>query len=153
MQDVASCVERYGACPDDLTEESSLGELLSSKDLYSQEPKNLARFSWPGLRLLKHKVRPNSALIFLPPVHASRLRHYKQHNLLPPDEELRVILLCLKLFHFGLILYFLLRGLLCVPLEDFRNSQELFLRKGQATDGPRKDDRRTKTDNVEQTMA
>ena len=86
MQNVVSCVERYGACPDDLTEESSLSELLSSKDLYSQEPKKLASFSWSGLRVLKNQIRPKNALPFLPPVHASRLRHYKEHILLPPDE-------------------------------------------------------------------
>ena len=59
-----SCVERYGACPEDLTEESSLTELLSSEDLYSQEPKNPASFSWWGLRLLKHKIRQKNAFEF-----------------------------------------------------------------------------------------
>jgi hypothetical protein len=79
LQSLCRRVAAVGERPSDLTAESSLAEMLSAKDLYSQEPKNLVEFNMEGLKVARNGVRPKDALPMLPPLARTRLRNFKQH--------------------------------------------------------------------------
>ena len=57
------------------TPESSLRALLASKDLYSQEPKNLAAYDEQKLKVAKGELRPQCIASALPPEAAALFRH------------------------------------------------------------------------------
>ena len=58
--------------------------MLSSKDLYSQEPKNLVPYDVSKLKVAKGRVVPQNALQFLPPSAAALLSQYQQHIEMEP---------------------------------------------------------------------
>ena len=78
---LADCVARrllcYGEPPSDLCPESALTELTSSKDLYSQEPANLAAYDASKLRVCRGETRPKPAVHLLPESSASYLRFFR----------------------------------------------------------------------------
>ena len=63
----------YGPCPTDLTAGNSLAELLSSQDLYSQEPKHLASYDLSKIKVTKRLLKPRDARSVLPPSVAALL--------------------------------------------------------------------------------
>ncbi len=64
-----------GGCPPEFTEEGAVRELLASKDLYCQEPKNLATYDINKLKVAKGRAVPRSVTTFLPPMASTMLRH------------------------------------------------------------------------------
>ena len=64
----------YDTPPADLTPEKALRELLSTKDLYSQEPANLAPYNSEKLKVCRGETRPKPALSLLPESAACFLR-------------------------------------------------------------------------------
>ena len=83
---VATRVRAYGEPPDGMDPELALAELVSSKDLYGQEPKNLAPFSFEKLRVLKGDAKPKPATSLLPDWAADPLRHFDTLIEMPVDE-------------------------------------------------------------------
>ena len=83
---VATRVRAYGDAPPDSSPELALAELVSSKDLYSQEPKNLAPFVFSKLRVLKGDAAPKPAAKLLPPEVADYLLHFETLIEMPVDE-------------------------------------------------------------------
>ncbi|CAK0853410.1 unnamed protein product, partial [Prorocentrum cordatum] len=75
LQNVARRVEAYGACPTDLTEESSLAEILDSRDHCGMEPKNLASFDFDKVKILHRKVHVRPIRRELPPAALGYIRH------------------------------------------------------------------------------
>eukprot|EP00959_Pyramimonas_sp_CCMP1952_P065122 1359498-Pyramimonas_sp.AAC.1 len=75
LQNVARRVEAYGGCPDDLAEESSLSEILDSRDHYGMGPKNLASFEFDKVKILHRKVHVRPIRRELPPAALGYLRH------------------------------------------------------------------------------
>ncbi|CAK0855523.1 unnamed protein product [Prorocentrum cordatum] len=61
--------------PPGLTAEGAARELLASKGLYCQEPKNLAPFDLTKLKVAKGRARPRSVANFLPPLPADMIRN------------------------------------------------------------------------------
>ena len=60
--------------------------MVSSKDLYAQEPNNLAPFSISRLRVLKGDAAPKPAVGLLPECAADFLRHFQTLIEMPVDE-------------------------------------------------------------------
>ena len=83
---VATRIRLYETPPPELEPEDCLSQLLSSKDLYTQEPKNLASFCFEKLRVLKGEARPKDAQHLLPPHAGSLLRHCSVHIERPWDQ-------------------------------------------------------------------
>ncbi len=75
MQDISRKVARCGECPPDLDERRALSELLCAKDLYAQEPKNIAPFCAEKLKILRGDVCPKDAKTLLPPAARKYLEH------------------------------------------------------------------------------
>ena len=69
-------VEDLGAAPAWLTEDDALHEILSVKDLYGQEAKHMASFSFEHIKIFKRNLAPQDARALSPPVSAAFLRHY-----------------------------------------------------------------------------
>ena len=76
---VAGCIRDVGSPPLDMRPEGALAELLSTKDLYSQEPANLARYQADRLRVCKGDVRLKPAEDLLPPEAVAQV-HLPSHN-------------------------------------------------------------------------
>ena len=53
LQHVARRVKAYGPPPRDLDDDGALAELLAARDLYSQEPKNLAEYDITKLKICR----------------------------------------------------------------------------------------------------
>ena len=68
---VCARVRRAGPCPDDLSPQKALQELLKSKDLYSQEPQHLAEYDPSRLKILRTIAQPLPANTLLPPEEAA----------------------------------------------------------------------------------
>ena len=73
---VTARVRRAGPCPDDLAPVKALQELLKSKDLYSQEPQNLAPFCFEKLKVLKGNSFPKEAVPLFPPQAGALLQNF-----------------------------------------------------------------------------
>ena len=73
---VAHCISSVGSPPAHLRPEGALAELLSTKDLYAQEPANLARYQADLLRVCKGDVRPKPARDLLPAAAAGYLSRF-----------------------------------------------------------------------------
>ena len=82
--DVRRRVSAYSQGPADLSEESSLREILEVRDLYSQEPKNLASFDVDKVKILHRTVRTRPIAPMFPPQARGYLRHH--HDLIERDE-------------------------------------------------------------------
>ena len=77
IQRVATRIRVYGDPPPDFEPESCLRQLLLSKDLYSQEPQNLAPYSESKLRVLKGDSFPKDAVPLLPPQAGALLQNFR----------------------------------------------------------------------------
>ncbi|CAK0791446.1 unnamed protein product [Prorocentrum cordatum] len=77
LQHVARRVKAYGPPPRDLDEDGALAELLASRDLYSQEPKNLAEYDISKLKICRSGTVAKDAKTLLPPETAGLIKHYK----------------------------------------------------------------------------
>ncbi|CAK0894775.1 unnamed protein product [Prorocentrum cordatum] len=75
LDSITERVAAVGPPPPGLTAEGAARELLASKDLYCQEPKNLAPFDLTKLKVAKGRARPRSAANFLPPLPADMIRN------------------------------------------------------------------------------
>ena len=75
LQNVAWRVQAYGECLPDLIEESSLAEILDSRDHYGMEPKNLAGFDFDKVKILHGEVHVRPIRRELPPAALGYLRH------------------------------------------------------------------------------
>ncbi|CAK0814975.1 unnamed protein product [Prorocentrum cordatum] len=84
LQNVARRVEAYGARPTDLTEESSLSEILDSRDHYGMEPKNLASFDFDKVKILHRRVHVRPIRRELPPAALGYIR--RASDLIERDE-------------------------------------------------------------------
>lgn len=69
-------VASYGARPADLSEESSLKEILGVRELYSEEPKNLAPYEFERVKILHRKVHVRPIYDELPPMVQGYLRWF-----------------------------------------------------------------------------
>ena len=67
LRSVQRRVSAYSQCPADFSEESSLREILEVRDLYSQEPRNLASFDFDKVTILHRTVRTRPIAPMLPP--------------------------------------------------------------------------------------
>ncbi|CAE8613579.1 unnamed protein product [Polarella glacialis] len=67
MDDVAERISRHGDQPADLSEESSLGELLASSGPYSGNVGHLASFDIKKIKVLSRHLRPQEAASLCPP--------------------------------------------------------------------------------------
>ena len=70
-------LRRYGDAPCDLTPECALRELISIKDLYSQEPANLAPYNPAKLKVCRGETEPKPAIGLLPESAACFLRDFR----------------------------------------------------------------------------
>ncbi|CAK0858852.1 unnamed protein product [Prorocentrum cordatum] len=77
LQHVARRVKAYGPPPRDLDEDGALAELLASRDLYSQEPKNLAEYDISKLKICRSGTVAKDAKTLLPPETAGLIKHYR----------------------------------------------------------------------------
>ncbi|CAK0865122.1 unnamed protein product, partial [Prorocentrum cordatum] len=75
LDSIAERAAAVGPPPPGLTAEGAARELLASKDLYCQGPKNLAPFDLTKLKVAKGRARPRSAANFLPPLPADMIRN------------------------------------------------------------------------------
>jgi hypothetical protein len=75
LDSIAERVAAVGPPPPGLAAERAARELLASKDLYCQEPKNLAPFDLTKLKVAKGRARPRSVANFLPPLPADMIRN------------------------------------------------------------------------------
>ena len=57
----------YGLQPEDMNEEGALAEVLSSRDLYSQDPKHIADYNVDKLKVVRRAFQPLDARARLPP--------------------------------------------------------------------------------------
>ena len=64
----------------------AIRELLGNKNLYSQEPKNLAKYSADKLKVLKGAARPKDIRPFLPAFESALLNDYHRHIVRSPEE-------------------------------------------------------------------
>ena len=71
---VCARVRRAGPCPDDLSPQKALQELLKSKDLYSQAPQHLAEYDPSRLKILRTVAQPLPANTLLPSEDAAVLK-------------------------------------------------------------------------------
>ena len=76
VEDIKRVVKAYGPQRKDLDESTALAELLAVKDLYAQEPRNLAEYQYEKLKVCRGQVRPKDAKSLLPPEAAGLLRHF-----------------------------------------------------------------------------
>ena len=77
IQRVATRMRVYGSQPPEFEPEDSLRSLLQSKDLYTQEPQNLAPYSFDKLKVLKGHSVPKEAVPLLPPQAAGLLQNFQ----------------------------------------------------------------------------
>ena len=77
LDHVARRVGAYGPPPQDLDESRALAELTASRDLYSQEPQNLAEYDIHKLKICKSGTVAKDAKALLPPETAGLITHYK----------------------------------------------------------------------------
>ena len=77
IQRVATRIRVYGDPPPDFEPEFCLRQLLFSKDLYSQEPQNLAPYCESKLRVLKGDSFPKEAVPLLPPQAGALLQNFR----------------------------------------------------------------------------
>ncbi|CAK0791995.1 unnamed protein product, partial [Prorocentrum cordatum] len=70
-----SALPLWAPPPPGLTAEGAARELLASKGLYCQEPKNLAPFDLTKLKVAKGRARPRSVANLLPPLPADMIRN------------------------------------------------------------------------------
>lgn len=76
MNNAIRRVKSYGARPADLAEESSLKEILDARELYSEEPKNLAPYGFKLVQILHRKVYVRPIYDELPPLVQGYLRWF-----------------------------------------------------------------------------
>ena len=76
VEDFKRVVKAYGPQPKDLDESTALAELLAVKDLYAQEPRNLAEYQYEKLKVCRGQVRPKDAKSLLPLEAAGLLHHF-----------------------------------------------------------------------------
>eukprot|EP00973_Karenia_brevis_P007030 954519-Karenia_brevis.AAC.1 len=67
----------YGRQPEDLDGRRAIFELLKSRDLYAQEPQNLALYDSNLLKVAKGETVPKNAEHLLPAAVAAYIRHHK----------------------------------------------------------------------------
>ena len=76
IEDFKRVVKVYGPQPKHFDESTALAELLAVKDLYAQEPRNLAEYQYEKLKVCRGQVRPKDAKSLLPPEAAGLLHHF-----------------------------------------------------------------------------
>ena len=65
---------------------AAVRDLLGTKNLYSQEPKNLARYSAEKLKVIKGAARPKDIRPYLPAYESAILHDYQRYIVRPPKE-------------------------------------------------------------------
>ncbi|CAE8612690.1 unnamed protein product, partial [Polarella glacialis] len=90
MDDVVERISRHGEQPADLSEESSLGELLASSGPYSGDVGHLASFDISKIRVLSRPLRPQEAASLCPPRTAGYYKHFR-HVIERDERELEVL--------------------------------------------------------------
>ena len=83
---VATRIRVYGSPSPELQPEECLRLLLQSKDLYSQEPQNLAPFCFEKLKVLKGDSVPKDAVPLLPPQAGALLQNFASSIERPWDQ-------------------------------------------------------------------
>ena len=86
VDSIARRVFEYGEPPGDLSPESALLELCASRDLYSQEPQNLAPYQADKLKVAKGGIVTKSATALLRPEIAGLLSKFRECIERPPAE-------------------------------------------------------------------
>ncbi|CAE8642006.1 unnamed protein product [Polarella glacialis] len=90
MDDVVERISRHGEQPADLSEESSLGELLASSGPYSGDVGHLASFDISKIKVLSRPLRPQEAASLCPPRTAGYYKHFR-HVIERDERELEVL--------------------------------------------------------------
>ncbi|CAE8693926.1 unnamed protein product [Polarella glacialis] len=90
MDDVVERISRHGSQPADLSEESSLGELLASSGPYSGDVGHLAAFDISKIKVLSRPLRPQEAASLCPPRTAGYYKHFR-HVIERDERELEVL--------------------------------------------------------------
>ncbi|CAE8715533.1 unnamed protein product [Polarella glacialis] len=90
MDDVVERISRHGSQPADLSEESSLGELLASSGPYSGDVGHLASFDISKIKVLSRPLRPQEAASLCPPRTAGYYKHFR-HVIERDERELEVL--------------------------------------------------------------
>ncbi|CAE8717298.1 unnamed protein product, partial [Polarella glacialis] len=90
MTDVADRIARHGEQPADLSEESSLGELLATSGPYSGDVGHLASFDIKKIKVLSRQLRPQEAASLCPPRTAGYYKHFR-HVIERDERELEVL--------------------------------------------------------------
>ena len=93
IRSVATRMRIYGSQPSEFEPEECLRQLLQSKDLYSQEPQNIASYCFSKLKVLKGHSVPKDACALLPPEAAGVLNNFhvtieRPLDEVPPDVSL-----------------------------------------------------------------
>ena len=91
LDSIFSRVRAYGRCPEGLSRSAALSELLAARDLYSQEPQNLARYDPALLRVAAGSVEPKDAKRLLRPEVSALLANFRDHIELPPEAVQAVV--------------------------------------------------------------
>ena len=91
VDSIARRVFEYGEPPGDLSPESALLELCASRDLYSQEPQNLAPYQADKLKVAKGGIVTKSATALLRPEVAGLLSNFRECIERPPADLEQVL--------------------------------------------------------------
>ena len=87
MGDLWRRIQEYGPSPDDLSEETALGELVATRDLYSQEAgTRVADFDIEKIKVLKRSLEPTCTQQLGPEEVQHFIRHYDEFIERPPCE-------------------------------------------------------------------
>eukprot|EP00972_Heterocapsa_arctica_P062183 9166223-Heterocapsa_arctica.AAC.1 len=79
LDDMMRRIAAFGPQPDDMNEEGALAELLSSHDLYTQEPKHLAEYDYEKLKVVRRAFQPLDAALRLPAEARALLDNFHVH--------------------------------------------------------------------------
>jgi hypothetical protein len=86
IDSVVRRIDALGDPPGELTPAGALSDMLASRDLYSQEPANLAVYDSAKLRVTKGDVHPKDARDLLPPEARGMLSRFEAHIELGREE-------------------------------------------------------------------
>ncbi|CAE7396843.1 unnamed protein product, partial [Symbiodinium pilosum] len=78
MDDLHRRVALYGECPDNITEDSVMGDLGQRSDLYNQEAKHLVSIDLDKIKILKRRLVPKDAKTLAPPEAVGYLKHFDE---------------------------------------------------------------------------
>ena len=79
LTDMQRHIGAYGLQLEDMNEEGALAEVLSSRDLYPQDPKHIADYNFDKLKVVRRAFQPLGARARLPPDARALLEDFHVH--------------------------------------------------------------------------